>query len=355
VKADTAPVTAPVRRRRSAFRRGRPGALFVVLVVSACAWTASAAAATRTTIATLNRSSAIQAYDGTAVWSDYDVASRSWHLVVRRDGQLSTPTIPAAAKSIEVDVGPGVSGAPELAYVSCIEGCHVVVSAADGTDQRTVPGSTGASHPTIWGDRVAWVSGRANVLLSRVDGERRHVLGGAPRRKCYYSALLANPTLVCARPQEPSVDSLQLYKGQLALVDTFVLNDNVGTVGTTTEVRTEPVAGGAQHLVALLGVGEGDESWLNPSWSGGTLYFYEDSLGAGFTVYRFDPARDTYARARANAYLTGYSVNGDSVYEATAPGGPRPGYPCGEEGMPCVVRLSGLPAFKRSRAPVHVP
>jgi glutathione S-transferase len=35
----------------------------------------------------------------------------------------------------------------------------------------------------------------------------------------------------------------------LALVDTFILDDNVGAVGTTTEVRTEPIAGGPQRLL----------------------------------------------------------------------------------------------------------
>lgn len=54
----------------------------------------------------------------------------------------------------------------------------------------------------------------------------------------------------------------------------------------------------------LLGVGEGDESWLGPSWSNGKLYFYDDSMGAGFTIYRFDPARGTYASAPAFTYLT---------------------------------------------------
>ncbi len=38
----------------------------------------------------------------------------------------------------------------------CASGCHVVVSGVDGSDPQTVPGSEGAAHPTIWGDRVAW-------------------------------------------------------------------------------------------------------------------------------------------------------------------------------------------------------
>jgi hypothetical protein len=104
-----------------------------------------------------------------------------------------------------------------------------------------------------------------------------------------------------------------------------------------------------------LGVGEGDESWLGPSWSNGKLYFYEDSMGAALVVYRFNPVSDTYARAHAGTYLTGFSMIGDSAYEATAPGDPRAGQVCGEEGTPCLLRLSGPLTFKRARAPVHVP
>jgi hypothetical protein len=37
---------------------------------------------------------------------------------------------------------------------------------------------------------------------------------------------------------------------------------SMAAVGTTTEVRTEPVTGGPQRLLALMDVGEGDESWL---------------------------------------------------------------------------------------------
>lgn len=148
----------------------------------------------------------------------------------------------------------------------------------------------------------------------------------------------------------------QLYRRQLALIDTFILNDNIRAVGTTTEVRTESISGGTQRLIALLGVGEGDESWLGPSWSNGKLYFYEDSMGAGFKVYRFDPAHNIYASAPARTYLTGFSVIGDRAYEATAAGDPRAGYPCPEEPTEsCVVRLSEPFAFKPSKSPVHVP
>ncbi len=158
-------------------------------------------------------------------------------------------------------------------------------------------------------------------MTSRLDGTGRKVLPGAPARKCYYTGdetETTKPRLVCAAPEDPSVEALQLYHAQLTLIDTFIIQDDVGSVGTTTEVRTEAVGGGPQRLIAIISVGESDESWLGPSWSNGKLYFYEDSMGAGFKVYRFNPARDTYASASAHTYLTGFSVLGDRAYEATA-------------------------------------
>jgi len=328
--------------------------LIAMLVVSVELLAAAVATAAATTIAVLRGATAVEAYDGVAVWSDYDTVDRSWHVVVRREGRISTPAIPTARKAIEVDVGPGPSGAPMLAYVGCAGTCHVVVSGVDGSAPQTVPGSDRASHPTIWGDRVAWVSGKAQVEISRLDGSGRRMLAGVPHRKCYYMEVVTPARLVCEAPQSPEVEALQLYHSQLALIDTFILNDDIGAVGTTTEVRTEPVTGGPQRLLALMDVGEGDESWLGPSWSEGELYFYKDSIGAGLEVYRYNPARNTYASAPAFTYLTGFSVIDDRAYEATAAGNPRGGNPYYED-EPCVVRLSEPLAFKPAKAPVHVP
>jgi hypothetical protein len=309
------------------------------------------------TIASLHGNTAVQAYGAVEAWSDYEAADRSWHVVVRRDGQISTPSIPSAKEAIEVAVGPGPSGSPVLAYLSCAGSCHLVVSALNGSDPHAVPGTDGASHPTIWGDRVAWVSGAAKVTTSLVSGAGRRVLGGAPRRKCYESSTLRS-RLVCEAPKGPTVGALALHGQQLALIDTFVLDDDVGAVGSTTEVRIEPVTGGTQRLVALLGVGEGNESWVGPSWFGGDLYFYEDTNGSTVgAVDGFDPARNTYVSAPAHTYLTGFSMVGSrQAYEATAPGDPESGAMCGQEQTtPCEIRVSAPFALKPSRSLVHVP
>jgi hypothetical protein len=307
-------------------------------------------------IAVLHGNTAVEAYGGVEAWSDYDAAEGLWHVLVRRDGQISTTSVPSAGKAIEVAVGPGPSGSPVLAYLSCAGKCHLVVSALNGSDPQAVPGTQGASHPTVWGDRVAWVSGAAKVMSSLWNGADRVVLGGAPRRKCYESFIRSK--VVCEAPQASSVEALALHGRQLALIDTFILNDGIGSVGTTTEVRIETVTGGPQRLVALLDVGEGNETWLGPSWFGGKLYFYEDTNGSTEgAVDGFDPARNTYVSALASAYLTGFSmINSRQAYEATAPGDPRAGYVCGQaQATPCAIRVSAPFAFKPSRSLVHTP
>jgi len=324
-------------------------------------WGAIAATATApTTIAPLQGDTAIEAYGGVEAWSDYDAAHRSWHVVVRRGEEISEPPIPTAEKAIEVDVGPGPSGSLMLAYTECASSCQVVVSAVNGSHRKVIPGSRGASHPTIWRGHVAWVSGRTKVMSSLLNGSGRRALGGAPHRKCY-AAPSGRRRLLCVAPQRPIVEALALYRGQLALIDTFDLSDGFGSNGTTTEVRTEAITGGPQRLVALLTVGEGDEQWVGPSWSEGKLYFYEDEDGTcGCTaVYRFDPARNSYARAHASAYLTGFSMIDNQAYEVTAPGDPRNGgNTCGEyENTPCTVLLSAPFAFKpvSSKSLVYTP
>src|SRR5664280_3355873 len=69
--------------------------LIATLVTSVgLAWIAATAIAAATTIAPLHGDTAVAAYGGVAVWSDYEATDRSWHVVVRRNGQISTPPIP---------------------------------------------------------------------------------------------------------------------------------------------------------------------------------------------------------------------------------------------------------------------
>ncbi|HEV3047348.1 MAG TPA: hypothetical protein VGY13_08305 [Solirubrobacteraceae bacterium] len=304
------------------------------------------------TVAPLHGATAIAAYGEVAVWSDHEATSRSWHLVVRSDGRLSTPSVPSAPKAIEADVGPDAAGVPTLAYVSCASDCDVVISNLDGSDPRTVPGSQRASHPSIWGDRVAWVRARNTVLISRWNGIGRRVLGGAPARKCY-EPLSSPQRLVCAATSARTVEALALSPKRLALVDSFDVPGEIGGSGLPSEVRVEGTEGGPQRLVAILNPGEGGESWIGPSWWDGDLYFFKNGEGPHPLVYRFDPRDGRYADTRGHRFLSGFSIiDGHRAYETTEySGGPNS---CGEEqSVPCSVLISEPLSFKPTRAPVY--
>jgi hypothetical protein len=339
----------------------------LALVVWIALSVASSAAAAPTLIAPLHGGTTIESFGDLQVWSDYNATEKSWHLVVDSDGLISTPPIPAATRTIEADVGPGPSGSPLLVYKGCRSGCNLVVSGVAGSDPRVVPGSNEAWHPTIWGDRVAWVRGANQVMTSLLDGSGRRMLGSAPRRLCQPASKETRAS--CEATTNPTVTGLQLYYGRLALTDSFYTSN--GDENGEGEVLTEAVKGGPQHLIALEGVeeGGGETFWLGPSWSEGKLYFYADGLPECVEhciyVYGFDPTHDTYVRAFASTELTGFSMAaGLRAYEATAPGNgettPKAcaealtGEPAGQS-IPCVVRLSGPIAFRPARPPISFP
>jgi hypothetical protein len=325
---------------------------------AAVAATAAPAAAAPATIAQLHGETAVRAFGGVQAWSDLDPADKLWHVTVRRAGQVTRPPIAAAKNPIAIDVGPGADGRPVLAYVRCTDTCRVVVAGVDGGAPRTVPGTAGASAPTVWGNRVAWVRGKATVLTSTLTGGGRKVLAGAPRRKCYLP--YTGEPRRCERPQSPSVDALELNGSRLALFDTFGLRAASGN--GTTEVRIESVKGGPQRLVALTAIGESGQTWIGPSWVKGRLYFYKSCFGdpsgcvgrrAG--AYGYDPARNTYVRAGGSTVLSGFAMDGDGrrAYETTAPDG---GGTCGDAGTrPCLLRLTDSLAFESTRSLVRQP
>jgi hypothetical protein len=332
--------------------------LIALLATFAVVAAAAPAAAAPTTVAPLHGETAVRAFGGVQAWSDLDSADKQWHVAVRSGGQVTRPPIAAAKDAIEVDVGPGAGGAPVLAYVRCTDSCRVLVAGVDGGAAQTVPGSAGASHPTIWGSRVAWVRGKSTVMTSRLDGSGRKVLPGAPRRECHRP--FTGRALRCERPQNASVDALELRGTQLALIDAYGLKHASGN--GTTEVRTESIKGGPQRLVGRLTIGEAGQAWVGPSWEKGKLFFYKacfgdpsGCVGGRGGAYGYDPLRRTYVHANGSTVLRGFAMDDDGrrAYEATAPGF---GLPCGDgEAKPCTLRLTDPLPFAPTRALVREP
>jgi hypothetical protein len=80
--------------------------LLAIVVVSVGLGGPAQTLAAPTTIASLHSTTAVESYGAVAVWSDYDTADRSWHVVVGRDGVIftlaggRTPTVMARAQRL---------------------------------------------------------------------------------------------------------------------------------------------------------------------------------------------------------------------------------------------------------------
>jgi hypothetical protein len=309
--------------------------------------------AAMTKIAVVHGFTPVRAWNGVQTWTDYSTSDKRWHVVVRRAGQVSIPpAIPAGDVRLKVDVGPGPGDKPALAFVRCADTCHVVVSDLDGSGQRTVPGSDGASSPTIWGARVAWVRDGTTVLTRRLGVPGATRLAGIPRRKCYRP--FTGPRR-CERPSGGTVDDLELHGSQLALIDNYGLSQ--GYEGGTTEVRLESVTGGPQRLVAAMNVGEGQQTWIGPSWANGDLFFYRScpfSCPRAQGAYRYTPESGAYAHASGRFSISGFAMHNDGrrAFEALGLFGDR-----AESGgeVTTSLRLTDPLKFTRTRAPIADP
>jgi len=248
-----------------------------------------------TTIAELHYGgNEVRAWQGVQAWDDYSADDQRWHVVVRSGGQISVPTgMPAGDERLQVDVGPGPNGTPALAYVRCADACRVVVSALDGSDAQTVPGSSGATTASIWGSRVAWVRRYRTVLTRRLSGGGISRLRGAPRGY--------------------GIDSLELNGSRVAFID---------GVENRAELRMDSIRGNRQLLVASMNRGIANQKLQGPSWAQGNLFFYvsrPDRKLAG--PYRYDLGNGRYAKAPDAGPMTGFAMdnNGRRAFEVLDP------------------------------------
>ena len=307
-------------------------------------------AETPTTIATLHGENQVHAWNDVQTWTDRRPEERRWRVVVRSAGQISTPpAIPADTERLAVDVGPGRDGTPTLAFVSCTDLCRVVVSRLDGSGARTVSGSEGASAPTIWGSRVAWVRGDETVMTRDLTSGKTTRLPGVPQRKCYEPLGRRR----CERPAFRSVRALELHGSQLALVVNYALSQGGGN--GQTEVRMESVQGRPQHLLGLMNIGEGGQAFVGPSWARGKLFFFRSCpCGTGQRAYRFDPNRGAYARAQGTRPLAGFAIDDDGRRAFEAPDlGNEPRHDTAD--ITTQLELTGPLAFTPTRPPIATP
>jgi hypothetical protein len=139
-----------------------------LLLALAAALTLPGAATGQTVVAT-GAKTAVREYAGTLVFSQFDRASGSWYLSVRRAGSAAErlPVRPSP-RWFEADIGPDAKGRPALVYQRCTggapslpTGCDLFAySLADDSGERPVPTANDPYHddvePTLWRGRIAW-------------------------------------------------------------------------------------------------------------------------------------------------------------------------------------------------------
>jgi hypothetical protein len=183
----------------------------IMLVLAALA-VPSATAHADETIATLARATPVSAFDGRAVWSDYDPVQRAYFLTQHVNGVTSRLAVQPRSVPFDVDLGPDADGKTVATYSRCrreppprdprtgnviavqlfqwsrARGCDIFMFSFDtGTEVRVRYASTrGASEflPSVWTDRIAF---------ARVFERRR---GRAGQRAYLYmrpNSLMASP------------------------------------------------------------------------------------------------------------------------------------------------------------------
>lgn len=328
--------------------------LAFITLVALLAVPASAPAAA-TTIAPVLGQNPVRTFAGVQAWTTYSSADGRWHVVVRRSGQIVVaPAIAAGGAQLKVDVGPGPDGLPMLAYIGCAGSCRVVLSDLDGGHARRLPGSAGATSVSVSGSRVAWVKDRNTVMVRDLRTQRTTRVPGAPLRKCWTPfAQRGKPPQVCEPTSGRSVDDLELDGTRMALIVSYGLAHGGGANGTT-EVRMESVRGGPQRLLALMNVGEGQQTWIGPAWAKHDVFFYRScpfACGRSEGAYRYDPDRRTFTHAPASLSVSGFAMDGDGAHAFEVLGlfGGRDDTP---EEFDTSLQLSGRLTFATWRAPI---
>jgi hypothetical protein len=142
------------------------------LALLLAALAAAPAHASDTVVATVAKSTTIDAYGGRAVWSTWDPAISAYRLTVYNAGRIRTLPVPPNVEPFEVDLGPGPRGGTVAIYTRCRLAVDIAVDREGrrGCDlylyrfttgretKLTRPSTSVDEHwPTIWGKRIAFV------------------------------------------------------------------------------------------------------------------------------------------------------------------------------------------------------
>ena len=291
----------------------------------------------------------VKAYGGLALVSRAD--ADGFHLAVT-DAAGAITDLPFAPQAgpFDADIGPGPDARPTVVASICAappDGCDLrllrVGDAAPTPLPTTDDPARSELHPTISGQRVAWVRPRSDAPGAvQVTYTRRL---NAPAR--------VRSTKLASTPPKGQVAELELTTNQLAYVRkdlTTGLSDDCGlwTAGQVDLHRARTT------VVARTGCGIAGQHLTGVSFAGSTLYVARSCSGGqcSVTVVRWDPRTSRRALATLpREDLDGFAYTGGGA--AWASGG---AFECDQQPAPAtdigpctVARVQGL-RFTRLRS-----
>lgn len=316
-----------------------------VAAMLALAATGTSAWGSTVTVAEPGGPTTVREYAGTIVFSQFDPATRRWHLAVHRAGakEAERLKLPPSPVPFNADIGTDGHGRPELIYQRCAgstnpgyqivepgpTGCDLFVySLADATGERPVRNANDPKHndvnPTLWHGRVAWTreygSGRhANPvayakLLSAPRSQPSTRLPGVPRTRCGDVEKLCGPT------SYRRIEALELSGDNLAVIVDYSCRGCSGIAQS--ELRLDRVAQRSGQRVASLVVGLAGQKLAGPSFFDGHLSWYkaceiaEPSCRPGVGPWRYRISTHRYERGSPGSMIvSGFADTGSRLYE----------------------------------------
>ena len=292
----------------------------------------------------------------------------SFQLAVSRDGAPPV-VLPVRAQRIpfDADVGPGPDGTPQIVYSRCRSDAagQVPVSPETGCDlyrfdlaaqtetRIAVRSSATADEtlPTIWRDRIAWVSvrngGLPRVLEGALAGGAARAVSLVPGRECGYRSFSAGrEQRVCRATISATLRELDLYDGRLAAVMT---THGVRDTNGNEEVRTVRI-GGTPVLLARVHPGEMSirRIFLAIHQTPTRVGFVATNFYDGDTLYRWNSRTRTAVGARVGRETYGLAPEPTGSLLRIRPLGTP-------NAQSLVLVRDPAPPLKPATPPVHAP
>lgn len=282
-------------------------------------------------IALLERSTPVSAYEDRLAWSRYDASTGRYALMTRVDGVTSSVPVATRGVPFDVDVGPDPHGDVAAVYSRCqIEprsgdprvrqwvagtpqwstgrGCDLYkYTFATGRETRIAAANSGGASeflPTIWKERVAFArvyTHRPGVKGRRVYLYHRPVIGGGA------SQGLPEPPRGERGKVEPGPSSLDLYGRRLGVAWETYRGGPVSEIDLIT-------IGDGRRLVERAGSGDIQAvNLVSPSLRAGRMHYGRGEFGDSTSgaLHRY--------RIKTGAYHT-VTVSDDRTLLATAIG-----------------------------------